>query len=161
VTGGTIRNVAKRFGLSIGGLHRHQADHLAPAADAAATAIVAAGEAYEAEVQSKTARAILTKIKDAERQMAGAEEDRDWGAAVRAIAEFRSIWMDVAKLTGELKTGPTVEVNLTASPAWLAIEARFAQLRDARPELTAELRWLASGEGDVPRQAIDVAKERR
>lgn len=155
-TGGTIRNVASRFGLSVGCVHRHQAEHLAPAAEGAAAAIVKAAEAYEADVQSKTARAILTKIRVADRLLAGAEEDRDWGAAVRAISEFRSIWMDVAKLTGELKTGPAVEINLTASPEWLAIEGRFAQLRDARPELLAELRWLASGEGPIPGAAIEA-----
>jgi len=70
-------------------------------------------------------------------------------------AEARKSLELIAKILGLLKTGPTVEVNLTASPAWLAIEARFSALRDARPELAAELRWLASGEGAIPVAALE------
>lgn len=75
---------------------------------------------------------------------------------LEAAATMKPILEIYGKQTGQVKADPKIEVNLTASPEWLAIEARFAQLRDARPELLAELRWLASGEGPIPSAAIEV-----
>jgi len=74
---------------------------------------------------------------------------------VRDTAETaRGVLETLAKVAGLLKPEKVVEVNFLQHPDWLAIEARFAVLRDARPELLAELRWLASGEGPIPAAAI-------
>jgi len=147
-TGGKLRELTARFGLTKSCLDRHKKHVLAPTPPTAA--IVAAQAAYEPAVQSRTAQAILTRVQDADRALKGAEGDRDWGAMVRAIAEVRSIHMDVAKLTGELKTGPTVEVNLTAAPEWLAIRSRMVELVRARPELRDAMAWVVKGQGAMP-----------
>lgn len=136
-TGGAIRDAASKFGLTKSCIDRHRSHILA--VPAATTAIVAAGAAYEVDVQSKTARAILTKIQAADRLLAGAEEDRDWGAAVRAIAEFRTIWMDVAKLTGELKdTGLTLQVFLGSSD-WQNTQAILVEAVREHPEVAEKV----------------------
>lgn len=147
-TNGKLRELTARFGLTKSCLDRHKRHVLAPGA--ATASIVAAQAAYEPAVQSRTAQAILTRVADADRALQGAEGDRDWGAMVRAISEVRSIHMDVAKLTGELKTSPTVEVNLTAAPEWLAIRSRMVELVRARPELREIMAWVVKGQGAMP-----------
>lgn len=163
-TGGTVRNVAERFGLSASSVHRHK-KHIETPGPKALRAITAEAN-FDTETRSATANAILGRIRDADRVLSGAEDDRDWGSMVRALSEVRAIWMDVAKLTGELRSDPTVIIQqIVADPDWRARLGAFAtgvqalmarpEAQAIAPELEALVRALA---GEAPSIAARVER---
>lgn len=85
-----------------------------------------------------------TKVADTRRLI------RDTADTARGVLE------SLAKVTGILRTETKVEVNLTASPEWLAIRGRMVDVANARPELQDLILWLGTGEGEMPARAIDI-----
>ncbi len=123
-----FRNIAAQFGVSTSALVRHFDDHL-PAA------LVKAHEATEAA----QADALLAQVVDLRDKALGvldkAEESDDLRAALSAIREARGCVELLAKLAGQLKDSPTI--NLILMPEWRQLQA--AILAALEPHVEARL----------------------
>ena len=123
-----FRAIARQHGVSKDALIRHHDDHLP-------TALVKAQAAREAA----NADALLAQVVDLRDKAFGifdkAEGSDDLRAAVSAIREARGCVELLAKLAGELKDAPTVNIVLSAE--WLTIQG--AVLRALEPHPAARL----------------------
>ena len=114
VQGVALRNIAEQHGLSLGAVHRHQADHL----PVLLTQAHAAGEVARADD-------LLGELRDLQATTLGllrkAERAGELGTAVMAIGEARRNLELLAKLIGQLDERPVV--NLWLAPEWLTVRA--------------------------------------
>jgi len=124
VAGESFRNIAERFGTSVGALVRHKTDHI-PAHLAKAQE---AKEVTQADslldrllVLSKETAAILKEARE------GDEKDNE--LALKAIARAEKQIELQARLLGELKDTPTV--NVLVLPEWQML--RITILRALEP----------------------------
>ncbi len=119
-----FQTIADRFEVSKTALIRHHDDHL-PAS------LVQAQKATEAA----QADALLAQVVDLRDKALGvlekAEGADDLRAAVSAIREARVCVELLAKLAGQLKDAPTV--NLVLSPEWLSIQATILTALEPHP----------------------------
>ena len=140
---GSTRDIAGRFGASKSAVDRHKQDHL-PVLLAKATeaATIANADDLLAEVERLRGETmgILETAKGA----------KDLRTALAAIREARESLTLVAKLLGELKEGPTV--NVTISTAWVEVRsvlvAALAPYPEARAVVAEELARLEVGRVD-------------
>jgi len=136
VAGGTLRDIARQFGLSKDAVARHQADHL-PTALVAAVGAEETRQALDVLQQLKTINAAaLTVLRDA--RTAG-----DGDLALKAIDRIHRQVELQAKLLGELDERPVVNVLVT--PEWHAL--RETMLRALAPFPAARLAVAAALQG--------------
>ena len=120
-----FRHIAKRYSVSTAALVRHSDDHLP-------SSLVKAQDAREAA----DADALLAQVVDLRDKAFGifdkAESSDDLRAAVSAIREARGCVELLAKLAGELKDAPTI--NLVLSAEWLTVQAAVLTALGPHPE---------------------------
>ena len=123
-----FRAIARQHGVSKDALIRHHDDHLP-------SSLLKAQKAREAA----DADALLAQVVDLRDKalavLEKAEGSDDLRAAVSAIREARGCVELLAKLAGELKDAPTVNIVLSAE--WLTVQA--AVLRALEPHPAARL----------------------
>ncbi len=123
-----FRAIARQHNVSKDALLRHHDDHL-PAA------LVKAQDATEAA----QADALLAQVVDLRDKALGvldtAQESEDLRAAIGAIREARGCVELLAKLAGQLKDAPTV--NILVSSEWQGLQAVILQALE--PHATARL----------------------
>ena len=134
VAGGTLRDIARQFGLSKDAVARHQADHL-PVALVAAVGAEETRQALDVLQQLKTINAAaLTVLRDA--RAAG-----DGDLALKAIDRIQRQVELQAKLLGDLDERPVV--NILLSPEWQQLRgqlvAALAPFPEARVAVAAVL----------------------
>ena len=119
-----FRNIAARFKVSTSALVRHSDDHLP-------SSLLKAQKAREAA----DADALLAQVVDLRDKAFGifdkAEGSDDLRAAVSAIREARGCVELLAKLAGELKDAPTVNIVLSAE--WLTVQAAVLKALEPHP----------------------------
>ena len=120
-----FRNIAAQYKVSTSALVRHSDDHLP-------SSLLKAQAAREAA----NADALLAQVVDLRDKAFGifdkAEESDDLRAAVSAIREARGCVELLAKLAGELKDAPTI--NLVVSAEWLTIQAAVLTALEPHPD---------------------------
>ena len=133
------RNIAERFSVSLGALSRHTKEHL-PALLAKAHD---AKEASRADDLLKEVR----ELKGRAGQILDRTELDNPGLALRAISEIRSQLELLARLAGELRDAPTV--NLWLSPEWVELRAvivgALEPYEEARESVLRALEGAANG----------------
>ena len=120
-----FRNIAAQFKVSTSALVRHSDDHL----PASLLKAQAAREAADAD-------ALLAQVVDLRDKAFGifdkAEGSDDLRAAVSAIREARGCVELLARLAGELKDAPTI--NLVLSAEWLTVQAIVLTALEPHPK---------------------------
>ena len=120
-----FRHIAAQFNVSTSALVRHSDDHL----PASLLKAQAAREATQAD-------ALLAQVVDLRDKALGilekAEASEDLRAAVSAIREARGCVELLARLAGELKDAPTV--NLILSAEWLTVQAIVLTALEPHPD---------------------------
>jgi len=136
-----IRDIAGRFGISKSALDRHRKEHLPAhllkAKDAAAVA--------DADDLLRQAGALRSK---AISLLMKAEAAGDLRAALAGVREARGCIELLARLLGEIRDGPIV--NVTISPAWIevrgAVVGALAPFPEARTAVAGALAKLEAGD---------------
>lgn len=152
VGGASFRSIARRYGVGDGAVARHvHSGHVSPA-------LVAVAEAKEADRERTTAERVEGLYRRVERLLDDAEHAPSATVLLAAVREMRGCLELLARLRGELKPdGPTVAVNLLASPdlhrLLAAIDLALAGHPEARAALAAQLGLLEAGTVAVPRLA--------
>ena len=126
VEGGTIRDTARRFGVSRTVLSRHKA-HM--------------GEAFRKVVEAKeTAHgsSILERLRELNHRartiLEEAHREGDRREALAAIRELRGLLELEAELLGEIGRGTTVAISLVESPEWHQLRDILISTLEAFPE---------------------------
>lgn len=127
MTGVTLRDAARRFGLSKDSVSRHKA-HVS---QALATVV--------AEREQAGARSALDRLEDlydrASRVLDAAESEGKATLTLQAVKELRGIVETLAKVTGELDESPKVAVlNVASSAEWVATRAAMLDALQPYPE---------------------------
>ena len=126
---GTLRELVKRYGVSLGALSRHKAEHLPRELAKAKEAMEAAGaDTLLEQIEALKGRAerILSKAE---------KKPKTWYVALGAIREMRQTLELLARITGELDE--RMQVNILASPQWLAIQGVIVAALVPFPEAAA------------------------
>ncbi|AZF88242.1 hypothetical protein [Meiothermus phage MMP17] len=140
--GELYRRIAPRFGVSERSVRRHLAHTQIAAQQAIQTRVVESG------------RSILERLRDLNREALGILSDarangkqRDAIAAIHALTRLLEL---EARLLGELDhERPQVQVNVLASPEWLALRARLIEALRPYPEAAhAAAKVLVNGHSD-------------
>lgn len=128
--GSTVKAVSERFGLPYAALHRHNKNHLkaAPEVKAADAAIVAEEtgdlfaqlDRYTAQMETMFNRSIAK---------GRAADVAKIANAMRGYFEF------VAKMRGQLKEGPTI--NIFNAPSWVVVQTSIIAALAPFPEAKA------------------------
>jgi hypothetical protein len=108
----SYRNIAERYGLSVGALSRHTKEHLPKL-------LVKARDAVEvAEADSLLARieALQSKTLDA---LEAVEEERNYPVLLGAVREARANLELIGRVTKELEATPTLNIHL--NPEWVEL----------------------------------------
>jgi hypothetical protein len=131
------RNIAERYGVSVGALSRHTKDHLPELLVKAKNA----AEVAEADslldrieaLQSRT-EAFLSRVEDTE----------NYSATLGAIREMRSNLELIGEVTKELNRTPTLNIHL--NPEWLELRAVIVAALEPHPHARESvLRALEDG----------------
>jgi hypothetical protein len=148
VAGRPLRVIGKEFSIGKNAIDRHQKRHLAQSiANASQAPEVVRGDVLLAQLQGQRARADQL-YREAERILRRAQARRDHGtslAAIRAaastLAEIRSSLELLAKLAGQLRESPTI--NILVSSEWgrvrAAVIVALAPFPDARAAVSQAL----------------------
>lgn len=140
--GDSFRNIAKQHSVSIASLSRHS-KHLQQLTRMALQARVI-----------EPGRSVLERLRDVNREaldlLAEARQEgqrRDAIAAIHALSRLLEL---EARLLGELAhERPQVQVNVLASPEWLALRARLIEALRPYPEAAhAAAKVLVNGHSD-------------
>lgn len=127
VSGGSMRDIARRHAVSKDAVARHRA-HISPAL----SRLVA--EREEAGPASALARLEELYAK-ADQVLTAATAEGKASLSLAAIRELRSIVETLAKITGELDERPTVQVlNVATSPEWVAVRSALMAALHPFPE---------------------------
>ena len=128
--GASFRDLAGQFRLSKTSLCRHKGEHLPRELSKAHEAHqISAADDLLRQVQDLQTRALTILRK--------AESGGDLRAALGAIREARGNLELLARLLGELKEGPTV--NVLVSPAWLSLRTVILRALEGFPEARLKL----------------------
>ena len=136
----SYRNIAERFGTSVGALTRHKAEHL-PVKLAKAQAAKETAFADDLLAQVKALRNKSISI------LQQAEEAGDLRTALLGIREARSCVELLAEMEGELNRNPTI--NILVAPEWVAVRGvllrALAPYPEARAQVALALQQLGDG----------------
>ncbi len=126
ITGTPTRQIAAEFGLGRESVNRHKKNHLpAELLKSKKLAEITAADSLICRVEGLYDKALTLLNK--------AEVDGKWTAATGAIKEARSSLELIAKISGELKTGTTI--NLTYSPQWTELRQVLITTLEPYPEI--------------------------
>lgn len=137
LSGQSLRDIARRHGVSKDAVQRHGQAHVSPA-----LAVVRRDRA------TRGARTVLERVEElcerAEGILTAAEADAKPSLSLQAIRELRGLVELLGKLTGELDERPTTNVlNVIASSDWIAIREAvldaLAPFADARAAVAGRL----------------------
>ncbi len=136
--GEPLRDIAGQFsGLTKSAVARHKADHL-PAAMAKAHGAAEVADADELIRQAGLLRSKAISL------LMKAEQSGDLRTALAGVREARGCIELLARLLGELKEGPTL--NVVVSPAWVELRAvvvaALTEFPDARAVVAERLAAL-------------------
>ncbi len=138
ISGIAMARLAREHGLGVKAISRHR-QHVGPALARARRAHEQTGPASAID---RTERLYAAANAILEQATTGGHHR----LALEAIGRLRGIVELYARLTGELRDGPIVEVNLLGSPEWLAIRQAvleaLASHPDARQAVAAHLAAL-------------------
>ena len=144
VRGEPLRDIAGRYAVSKSAVARHKAEHL-PASLVKATA---AAEVADADRLLRDAGALRAK---AVSLLLAAERAGDLRTALAGVREARGCVELLARLLGELRDAPTVNIAIT--PAWVEIRAvvvaALAPYPEARAAVAARLTKMEAGHDDA------------
>jgi hypothetical protein len=125
VRGKTNREIAEAYGLSVTGVDRHRKHCLTrQLLKASEIKEVAAADTLLGDIRSLKDRAV--SILDQ------AESGKELDTALRAIREVRGCIELLAKVTGELQDGPTV--NVLVSAEWVTIQNNVLNALEPYPD---------------------------
>lgn len=144
VRGEPVRDIAGRFALSKSAVFRHRSDHLpGHLVKAHGAAEIADADALLREVGALRAKAISLLL--------AAERSGDLRTALAGVREARGCLELLARLLGELRDGPAV--NIMINPAWIelraALVASLAPYPEARLAVATALAQLEPGHDDA------------
>ena len=126
--GEPYRGIARRYTVSPDAVERHNKVHV-PAAMALASEAAAVAHGDD----------LLAQLRDLQARVVGlldrAERAGDLRAAVAAVGQARGCLELLARLLGELRDRPTV--NLLLAPEWLAVRGRLLAALAPFPEARA------------------------
>lgn len=140
----SLRNIAKRFGISAAAVFRHKAEHIsetmAKAQGAKEAAEVARGDSLLARVESHLSR--IERLQEAaETILEEATEHKGKLSAIGAAAvvsrELRGCYELLGKLAGELREQSTtvnVGISLATSPEWIATRGAILRALEDFPD---------------------------
>jgi len=170
--GESYRKIAERFGLSTGSISRHKEAHIGTDLRDVREVMIQAREEALAEIKGEVKARSLEEIKEeisAEvkettaarletaasyldqlillRQKAAdileeAAEAGDLKTALVGIREARACIETLARIEGQLKDGPQInlqQVNIYTSPEWDAVGLLLARILEPHPDLRAEV----------------------
>lgn len=142
VLGGSLRDIARRFGVSKDAVSRHRA-HVSPALSRLVAKRAAAGP--------KSALARLEELYGrASNVLDAAESEGKASLSLAAVRELRGIVEVLAKITGELDERPSVQVlNLATSDEWTALRALVMDALAPYPEARQAVASRLAGGGRV------------
>lgn len=124
--------ISVEFGVHRDAVMRHRRNHLSPALQALR------GEVVEAKGQALLDR-VERQIGRIERVAIAGEKQGSARVVLDATREMRGMLELLGKVSGELKDGPQVAVNLIASPDWVALRRTIFDVLEAYPEARAAL----------------------
>ncbi len=152
VSGQSLRNIAKQFGVGHSALHRHR-DHIPKAL----TAAKQASEVADATTLLDRVERLVSRCETiCEKAMAEGE----WTPAVSATRELRGCLELIGKLSGELKQ-PGVNIGIQANFAELSVkDFSDQQLRDVLDMLMERVGIFADddGEEEMPIELTNVER---
>lgn len=122
----SIRRIAAQHGLAESSLRRHRDTHL--------SAAIQAVRAERAEVVVSLYDELLDLIGRVRSVVDRAERRNQPDAMLKAVAELRRLLEVLGKVTGELRDGPQVAINLLSNPEWLAVQAAIVDALEPFPE---------------------------
>lgn len=140
LAGDTLEVIGDEYGFSSSALCRHRQNHMSLALKAAyqergvVPVHVAAGDLVDQvnAIMAKTL-SILDRAEAAEAKAKTAhDQDRSRRTALSAIREARNTMELLAKLVGELSTGPTI--NVLVSAEWVDLRTQILQAVEPYPE---------------------------
>lgn len=113
VRGESYRNIAERYDLSATAVFRHVKDHL--------PAMLAASEEARDVCRAETVLEQIESLRDAAlRILERSETMKDSELSLKALREARGCVELLARVIGELKDGPTV--NVLVSAEWVQVQ---------------------------------------
>jgi hypothetical protein len=116
VRSASYRSIVDRFGVTHGAIARHKQAHLSEA--------LAAVVVEDRERAGSLLDQLQDLITEARQFLDVAKSKGNVSGGLAALRELRSTLELVAKITGELRDGPTVQVlNLQTSAEWLAVRS--------------------------------------
>lgn len=148
VRGEPLRNVAERFSLSTTAVYRHKDNHLpAKLVKARDAETVAEADRLMGDVVEH-ADDVLSEVRHLHRRanaiLDRAEAAENDATSLKAIREARLTLELLARLLGELKDGPTVNVHI--APQWIELRTTILHVLEPYPEARTALA-AAVGEG--------------
>jgi len=130
LTGVSIRKIAEEFNLGRESVQRHRHNHLPHE-------LVKSKKMAELNAADSLIERIENLYAQAIRVMELAERDGKYAPAVSAIQQARSSLELLAKISGELKTGTTI--NLTYSPQWVQLRTVLVDTLHDYPEVQTKV----------------------
>jgi len=126
LSGLSVRAIAEEFDIGRMAVQRHRQNHLPHE-------LVKSKKLSEMEAADSLVNRIEGLYEKAISLISIAEKDKKFAPAVAAIKEARASLELLAKISGELRTGTTV--NLTYSPQWTDLRTVLVNTLQAYPEV--------------------------
>ena len=130
VAGVSLRDVARRHGVTKDALHRHKQAHLS-----------AAVVAIRTEQEHEHGATLLEQVRGLQREalsiLESAKQSGRPTVALSAIREASRLLELCGRLTGELDERPSTTVNMLVAPEWLTIRAAMLGALTPYPEARA------------------------
>jgi hypothetical protein len=130
LTGVSVRAIAEEFDIGRMAVQRHRHNHLPHE-------LVKSKKLQEMAAADDLVTRIESLYEKAIHLITIAEKDKKYQPAVSAIKEARSSLELLAKISGELKTGTTI--NLTYSPQWVNLRAVLVDTLHEYPEVCSKV----------------------
>jgi hypothetical protein len=119
----SLRQLAARYGISTSALHRHRSKHLPGA-------LVEVAPAEGADSALARLEVLIPRV---EKTLRRAERDGKATQVVTAARELRQCLELVARLRGELRPDPAVQVNVLTSADWVGLRGVILTALDPHP----------------------------
>jgi hypothetical protein len=130
LSGVSVRKLADEFNIGRMSVQRHRQNHLPHE-------LIKSKKLQEMKTADDLVSRIEGLYEKAIHLITIAEQDKKYQPAVSAIKEARSSLELLAKISGELKTGTTI--NLTYSPQWVNLRAVLVDTLQEYPEVCGKV----------------------
>lgn len=136
---GSLRTISDRYNVPIGSLKRHkESGHIVKKiARAIEVKEIAEADNLLSQINSLKDRALNILVAAEGEEVDGKKGLPDLRTACTAIREVRGILELLAKVTGELKDGP--QINIITNPEWVEIRSVILQTLEPYPEARLQL----------------------